>query len=203
MFSGSLSSLHISFQQPGQFKRDKTQELTISVFQLFSVLKGTLMTVKLRTQTFCAILVINKLRKGYILALLELHSWCFEGVWEVISSHDISKKSTLDTNNCSQINQSSSCLNVFSMLAYFELSWVHNIQTGKSGKSACLFPDQFKLVLKTTLCSEWKLFCISIDNYICLCKMRQRSIHCYKLCRLLLFSTSSANSYLMCSFSFI
>lgn len=89
------------------------------------------------------------------------------------------------------------------MLAYFELSWVHNIQTGKSGKSACLFPDQFKLVLKTTLCSEWKLFCISIDNQICLCKMRQKSIHSYKLCKLLLLSTSSANSYLTCSFSFI
>lgn len=43
------------------------------------------MTVKLGTQTFSVILVINKLRKGYILALLELHRWCFEGDWENIS----------------------------------------------------------------------------------------------------------------------
>lgn len=43
------------------------------------------MTVKLGTQTFCVILVINKLRKGYILALLELYRWCFEGDWENIS----------------------------------------------------------------------------------------------------------------------
>jgi len=80
MFSGSLSSHILSAAWIVQ--RDKNQELS----QCCSfTLKGTLMTVKLGTQTFCVILVINKLRKGYILALLELYRWCFEGDWENIS----------------------------------------------------------------------------------------------------------------------